>query len=86
MLQYERQGQVIRSPSKSILYKILGFSFFHLTVNEFLLFLYSEFVVRIIFTVTTVQLQWLEHLWNHVNMFETGVVRADECKSDQVAL
>ena len=28
----------------------------------------------------TVELQWLEHLWNHENMFETGVVRANECK------
>ena len=28
---------------------------------------------------TTVELQWLEHLWNHENMFETGVVRANEC-------
>ena len=27
----------------------------------------------------TVELQWLEHLWNHENMFETGVVRASEC-------
>ena len=27
----------------------------------------------------TVELQWLEHLWNHANMFETGVVRANEC-------
>ena len=27
----------------------------------------------------TVELQWLEHLWNHENMFETGVVRANEC-------
>ena len=26
----------------------------------------------------TVELQWLEHLWNHENMFETGVVRANE--------
>ena len=26
----------------------------------------------------TVELQWLEHLWNHKNMFETGVVRANE--------
>ena len=25
------------------------------------------------------ELQWLEHLWNHENMFEVGVVRADEC-------
>ena len=26
-----------------------------------------------------VELQWLEHLWNHESMFETGVVRATEC-------
>ena len=25
-----------------------------------------------------VELQWLEHLWNHVNMFESGVVRVVE--------
>ena len=27
----------------------------------------------------TVELQWLGHLWNYENMFETGVVRANEC-------
>ena len=27
----------------------------------------------------TVELQWLEHLWDHENMFKTGVVRANEC-------
>ena len=26
----------------------------------------------------TVELQWLQHLWDHGNMFETGVVRANE--------
>ena len=26
----------------------------------------------------TVELQWLEHLWDYENMFETGVVRAIE--------
>ena len=26
------------------------------------------------FCPNTVELQWLEHLWNHENMFETGVV------------
>ena len=26
----------------------------------------------------TAELQWLEHLWNHENMFEIGVVRASE--------
>ena len=25
------------------------------------------------------ELQWLEHLWNHEKMFETEVVRANEC-------
>ena len=29
----------------------------------------------------TVELQWLEHLWNRENMFESGVVRANECYS-----
>ena len=24
--------------------------------------------------VQTVEFQWLEHFWNHENMFETGVV------------
>ena len=33
------------------------------------------------FLQNTVELQWLEHLWNHENMFETGVVRANECLS-----
>ena len=31
--------------------------------------------------LNTVELQWLEHLWNHENMFETGVGRANECES-----
>ena len=29
----------------------------------------------------TLELQWLKHLWNHENMFETGIVRAKECLS-----
>ena len=29
----------------------------------------------------TVELQWLKHLWDHENMFETGVVRDSECLS-----
>ena len=29
--------------------------------------------------LTTVELQWLEHLWDHENELETGVVRASEC-------
>ena len=27
---------------------------------------------------STAELQWLNHLWNHENMFKTGVARADE--------
>ena len=26
----------------------------------------------------TVELQWLEHLWSHENIFKAGVVRANE--------
>ena len=33
----------------------------------------------IIVEAITVQLQWLEHLWDHENIFETGVARAKEC-------
>ena len=29
----------------------------------------------------TAELQWLEHLWNHENMFETGVVRVNDSLS-----
>ena len=29
--------------------------------------------------VNTVELQWLEHLWDYENVFEIGVVRANEC-------
>ena len=32
-------------------------------------------------TPVTVELQWLEHSWDYENMFEAGVVRANECKS-----
>ena len=28
--------------------------------------------------ISTVEFQWLEHLWDHENWFETGVVRANE--------
>ena len=34
-------------------------------------------MVNLHFPVTAV-LQWLEHLWDHDNMFETWVVRANE--------
>ena len=28
--------------------------------------------------LSTVELQWLEHLWDHENIFERGVVRGNE--------
>ena len=34
----------------------------------------------------TVELKWLEHLWNHGNMFMTGVVRANESYSLRQAM
>ena len=30
-------------------------------------------------TLNIVELQWLEYLLDHENMFETGVVRVNEC-------
>ena len=39
---------------------------------------YLELVVLQI--LTTVELQWLEHLWDYEIMFETGGVRANECQ------
>ena len=38
--------------------------------------LYSQLCV---FASYTVELQWLEHLWDYESMLETGVVRASEC-------
>ena len=42
----------------------------------------KEFVVTQIgssYILIIVELQWLEHLWNHENMFETGAIRVNEC-------
>ena len=35
--------------------------------------------VRLSFLNYTVELQWPEHIWNHEIMFETEVVRANDC-------
>ena len=37
------------------------------------------FALCVWFNIFTVELQWLEHLLGYENMFETGVVRANEC-------
>ena len=34
---------------------------------------------RLVVFLGTVERQWLEHLCNHENMLETGVLRATEC-------
>ena len=49
----------------------LAFDLTHLKV-------YTAATESILFS-HTVELQWLEHLWNHGNMFETWVVQANEC-------
>ena len=41
-------------------------------------YLYKQAKIDLTYTV---ELQWLEHLWDHENMFETGVVPANECYS-----
>ena len=33
----------------------------------------------VLFTHNRAELQWLERLWNHEKLFETGVVRANKC-------
>ena len=35
-------------------------------------------MVRETILLYSVELQWLQHLWYHENMFETGIVRANE--------
>ena len=42
------------------------------------LYLYKAVSEGTLFIVNTVELQWLESLGNHENMFETWVVRANE--------
>ena len=38
-----------------------------------------DITLRLVPIQYTVELQWLKHLWDHENMFELGLVRADEC-------
>ena len=39
----------------------------------------SQFKSNPKFAPNTVELQWLEHPRDYENMFETGIVRANEC-------
>ena len=36
-------------------------------------------VIASFVTVITIEFKWLEQLWNHGLMFETGVVQTNEC-------
>ena len=36
------------------------------------------FIHIVEFSQNTVELQWLEHLWDYENKFETGLVQANE--------
>ena len=43
----------------------------------------GEVILKIVFaspeSILIVELQWLEHLWNHEKIFKTGIVQANEC-------
>ena len=43
-----------------------------------LLFYFDDLLLPVPGRPTTVELQWLKHLWDHENYFETGVARANE--------
>ena len=46
--------------------------------DRVLYFFKSSILVQVQSCSVTVELQWLEHLWNRENIFETGIVRASE--------
>ena len=52
--------------------------FCHYHINSAISMGYLRALLLSLVKLNTVKLQWLEHLWNHKNMFETGVVRANE--------
>ena len=39
---------------------------------------FAQYISGIVLFPKIVELQWLEHLWDYENMFETGVARAIE--------
>ena len=48
-------------------------------MHKLIVTLLERFVSAATSRVHTVEFQWLQHLGNHENMFETRVVRANEC-------
>ena len=57
----------------------LAFFFFFLLFVRFVVLSPVTFVLYSDYEKNTVKLQWLEHLLDHENMFEKGVVRANDC-------
>ena len=49
--------------------------------KKFLYYMFNItfYIQKIMCLLYTVELQWLEPLSDHENIFETGVVRANEC-------
>ena len=68
MSDYCSQSKTVRS--WTTLYSITHYSFEKKLLNIRAL--------MVIVCPNTVELQWLEYLWNHENMFETGIVQANE--------
>ena len=52
----------------------------HLLCDDDIVFEMIKAVIKSLIQYT-VELQWLQHLWNHENIFEAVVVRADEYSS-----
>ena len=63
-----------------IIHKLCLFSFLIRITVDMVLSIGETFPEKIN-TGYTVEFQWLKHLWNHENMFQTGVVQANECYS-----
>ena len=59
--------------------EISKYRYQHLSVYFRCYILLDVLIQRTHINQYTVELQWLEHLWDYENMFETGVVRASEC-------
>ena len=53
-------------------------AFYYIYVYSLRLYIVQQHEVHMILQYGSI---WLEHLWNHENMFETRMVRVDECYS-----
>ena len=53
-------------------------AFYYIYVYSLRLYIVQQHEVHMILQYGSI---WFEHLWNHENMFETRMVRVDECYS-----